>query len=595
MKFNSFNVTALNKIKNTKLVKRGAALVMAGVTLITFSSCSKESKKNAQNESSSIVTEINNEYIGDEKTTNDAQLPSFYNSFNIFENSDINKKYGVAYIKLADERASLIERILKLDMVSVEEVKMALDSLESNPELSEEVYGDIKNAHMEILSFDKSSLLSEVIDGNSNAYGLIQLKDDEGYLFVFNKITLKSDPNANYIIAYSNDDKKIITYNKLTGDLIVIENSVYLGCDNETITFAACEDKENIHRYDIKNKSDTKEKVDDLTIQVNYVSYKTADNKFNAVDLLNTQSYINCLDQENFWIKLSDRSIVYVTKNGEQKRYQKFYKLLDGDFDKEYCVLSGLSTYPDEKGNFSCSNDSFYFNKKLDSVYKVPYYSEMLENNVSDGYMKYHESYGSNLFVDLTTGKRYYLKDTILSNDYTIYNVGGAADDSNSRDCAIFKDKEGNTVSEVKVGSGYIQKYFDEEKIAIQCYWTNDDKTAYYYPTIVDLSDLNNPEVILTSFKPNIFHLFDTPISTIFKVYWENEHKYSLMDVKGNQLTEKVDSIDFEIYEDNDEIVYATTLGEFREKGEIEYTSISFDKNGKTIDEMSSHKLIKQK
>ncbi len=40
---------------------------MAGVTLVTLSSCSQEAKRNARNESSFIVTEIYNEYIEDEK------------------------------------------------------------------------------------------------------------------------------------------------------------------------------------------------------------------------------------------------------------------------------------------------------------------------------------------------------------------------------------------------------------------------------------------------------------------------------------------------------------------------------------------------
>ena len=54
-------------------------------------------------------------------------------------------------------------------------------------------------------------------------------------------------------------------------------------------------------------------------------------------------------------------------------------------------------------------DNNVYFNKKLDKVYEVPYYKEMLENDINKGYIKYLENDKSEAFLDLTTGKRYYL------------------------------------------------------------------------------------------------------------------------------------------------------------------------------------------
>ena len=586
MKLNSFIVTALNKIKNTKLVKRGAAFVMAVVTLVTLSSCSKETKRNIQNGSSSIVADINNEYIGNEKTTNNAQLPSFYNCFNIFEDSEINRKYGVAYIEYADENVNFVDKLLN-HKVSTEELSKAFDELNNDPTLAENF--SFSNGNIEILEYDKSSILLKYKTKESYGYALVQLKGDKGYLVVFNQIELKSYSNSNCLKFYSNNDQKIITYNKLTGDLVILENTVCLGCDNDIISLARCDDKESIYHYDAKNGLSEKEKVNNLTIQKNYVSYNK-DNMFNAVDLLNVQKYTKDLGKENFWIKLSDGSIVYVTKDGVQKRYQRYYRLQEGDFNKDYCVLSNLSTYPDGNDNYGHYFNSFYFNKNLDSIYELPYYNKMLDNNIVKGYIKYLQNDGSDCFVDLTTGKTYYIKDTVLSNEYTIYHALGAS--NNDSNCSIFKDGQGKTVLEVNGFYGYVQKYFDEEKIAIQSYWISDDKSVYYCPTIIDLSDFNNPKVILAS---NNFNLAETPINTIFKVYWRNENKYSLIDIRGNELSDKVDFIQFDTCDENDEIGYIATLSKFKENGEIEYTNISFDRDGKIIDEMSSKKLIKQK
>lgn len=594
MKLNSFYVTAFNKIKNTKLVKRGAALVMAGFSLVTISSCSNESKKIAQNESSSIVTEVNNEYIEDEKTTNNSQLPSFYNCFNIFEDSKIDKKYGVGCFKLEDDPDNFAEKLLQIGNLSVEDVKSMSNIIKTNSELSEELYDNNRDDNIKILAFDESSILLKYKDKESYAYALLQLNGDKGYLILFNQIKLKSFSNLNCLILYSNNDKKIITYKKLTGDLVVLENTVCLGCDNDIISFARCADKKNIFHFDVINGISETEKVNKLTIQKNYVSYNK-DNMFNAVDLLKGKKYTKNLGKENFWIKLSDGSIVYVTKDGVQKRYQRFYKLEEGDFNKEYCVLSHLSTYPDENGNYSFYLSSFYFNKNLDSIYEVPSYIKMLDNNVGKGYIKYLQNDGSNRFVDLTSGKQYFIHNIVLSSEYTIYHALGASDDAIN--CSIFKDGQGKTVLEVNAlyGAGYVQKYFDEEKIAIQSHLTNDGKKFYYSATIIDLSDLNNPKVVLASTYANNFDLVETPINTIFKAYWRKEDKVSLIDIRGNELSDKVDLIKFDTFDKNNEIFYTVTLGEFRENGKTEYTNIYLDKNGNAIDEMSSHKLIKQK
>ncbi len=116
----------------------------------------------------------------------------------------------------------------------------------------------------------------------------------------------------------------------------------------------------------------------------------------------------------------------------------------------------------------------------------------------------------------------------------------------------------------------------------------------YYFLTIVDLSDFNNPKVILASTYSNNFDLADTPISTIFKVYWRNENKFSLIDIKGNELTNKVDLIYFDTRKENEQIVYVANLAYVNENNEFEYDNIYFDANGKTIEKMPSQKLIKQ-
>lgn len=582
MKLNSFNETKPNKIKNA-IVKRGVALAMAGMTLVTLPSCSQEAKRNAQNESSSIVTEINN-----------GQLPSFYNCFNIFEDSEIDKKYGVAYFKLEDESANFVEKLLPFWEPSTEDVKSILNILKTNPETVAEQLDkynrDNRDDIIEILTFDESSILLKYKNKESYAYSLVQVKDDKGYLIVFNQIELKSYSNSNCLILYSNNDQKIITYSKLTGDLVVLENTVCLGCNNDIISLAVCDDKENIYRYDAKNKLIEKEKVNDLTIQKNYVSYNK-DNKFNAIDLLNVQKYTKDLDKENFWIELLDGSIVYVTKDGVQKRYQKDYRLQEGDFNKDYCILSNLSTYPDKNGIYSYCLNPIYFNKKLDRIYELPYYDKMLDNNIVKGYIKYLQNNGSDCFVDLTTGKRYYIEDTVLSNEYTIYHA--LRTENNDSNCSIFKDRKGKTVLEVNDLYGYVQKYFDKEKIAIQSYWTSDDKSVYYLSRIVDLSDFNNPKVILDTY-PNSFNLYETPISTIFKVYWRNEDKFSLIDIKGNELTDKVDLINFDTRQENEQIVYVANLTYVNKNNEFEYDNIYFDVNGKPIEKTSYKKLIKQ-
>lgn len=116
----------------------------------------------------------------------------------------------------------------------------------------------------------------------------------------------------------------------------------------------------------------------------------------------------------------------------------------------------------------------------------------------------------------------------------------------------------------------------------------------YYFLTIVDLSDFNNPKVILASTYSNNFDLADTSISTIFKVYWRNENKFSLIDIKGNELTNKVDLIYFDTRKENEQIVYVANLAYLNENNEFEYDNIYFDVNGKTIEKMPSQQLIKQ-
>lgn len=565
--------------KITKYILVGT---MLGTMIVAGAGCSSPSVQSSNQPSASISEEVSKRN----------ELPSYYKCYNIYENPEIKKEYGIAYYKLSDEPSNFINRLLKLNKVSVEDAKYAINEFESKPELAEESYAD---GNMEILTFDKSSVLVKYNGNEAKAYGLIQVKDDKGYFVMFFNNAFKAYSNSNSIVEYSNDDKRIITYNKSTGNITILEDVVYLGCDNEIVSFAKLNDNENIYNFDIKSMQEEKEKIDNLNVYDNYVSYKTIDKNFNAVDLLTSEKHVMPLGQENFWIKLSDDSIVYVTKNGNENRYQNFYSLSDGNFDKDYCVLSNLSTYPDENGNYTSYKNCIYFNKKLDRVYEVPYYKEMLENDTNKGYIKYLENDKSESFVDLTTGKRYYLKNTISSNEYTIYNVHGA--DGEFIDCSIFKDKNGTTISELPAtfATKYVQKYFDDEKIAIQCDFVNDDRTIYFNPKIVDLSEFNNPNVILSSTNPNNFNLISTPISTIFKVYWSKEEKYSLIDISGNILTEKVDRIDFVAYENEgtNEAGYVVNLGTKTDNNQFEYTNIYFDINGNLVDGKSYQKTIK--
>ncbi len=569
-------------MKKIKVNKKFLSLLIAGSMTLSFAGCTGDYTKKDDIQST-IVSSV------ETKNEKKQELSSYYELYNINENPKIDEEIGVVYYQLKDWSPNFFNTFV-LEELTVDQINYVLEKMNEDLDyVKENIQGE--NFKTEILSNNDSAFLAK-FSGNSNFDLLAYTNDMEGYLMYFkDNLKLRSYEDLNCVVFYDNDNKRICIFDKIKGCLSVITNAAYIGCKDGVVSFARSEDPNNIYFYNVNNYEETKQAVTNLKVLDKYVTYTTTEKEneekkevFKIIDVLTSkeQTFKN---KENFWVTLSDKSILYVNNNFEYKRYQNCYNLLDGSFESEYCILNNLTTYPDENENHKYYRNSIYINRDLDIFCEVPHFDFMEEHDTKKGYFKYVSNGKSTYLVDLTTCDRYFEKGIVDSKDYTIIKVYGNSNDKEN--CTLFKDKNGKTVASIKsdcIGTDYIQKYFDDTKTAIQCSLYNGN--VYYSASLLDLSDLDKPKKIISSDYNTSYNIILTPIDNTLILYNNRTKKYKLINHSGEALLDgEYDFMNIKSYgssSDNKETVYVLKTGK-DPYSDITNSCIVYDKKGNII------------
>lgn len=366
-----------------------------------------------------------------------------------------------------------------------------------------------------------------------------------------------------------------------------IDNNTLLDYNDNIISYIKSDDKNNIYLYNVDTCETTQKAVNFMHVYDDAVTYTTNEenknneqvNVFNLVETSTGKTQIKILENENYWFELSDKSILYVKQDGNQERFLNNYKLEYGSLEDDFCIISNLITFGPYTKHFKYPT---YFNRKKDVKLSLRDFKTMTKYSEDEGYFEY-KGYETEYFVDLSTFKRYYSPNKILTtNDGAIINLQGIYGESNSTQ--IFKNKNGETISFNKyIIDKPIVKYFEETETAIASNLVNDEKTDFYNCELIDLNDINNPSIILSNCR-----IQTTPIKDILEIYWYNDKKWSLIDLKGKPLVGKYDLIYFMNDEENtnsEQSLNIVCLVNSEDNGNRNYTDIILDKNKITLSE----------
>lgn len=566
-------------MQKIKVNKKFLSLLLAGTITLSFAGCAGNHPKDDSTKDIISILSVDEE-------GKKVEQPSYYELYNLNENPGIDKEYGIVYYKLKDKWPKILNVLVSKE-ITVDEVDTALEMMKEDLEFVKE-NSQGKDFKTEILSNDDSAFLSKIY-GDLNYAVLVYTDKKEGYAIYFlDNLKLRSYENLNCVVSYDNDKKRICVLDKTKGCLSVINNAAYLGCEDGIVSFTRTEDPNNIYYYNVNSYKETKQAVTDLKVLDKYVTYNIIENGkkvFKIIDVLTLkeQTFEN---KENFWITLSDKSILYVNKNFEYTRYEKDYNLLDGSFESEYCILNNLSTSPDKNGKRKNYRNSIYFNRKLDIFCEVPNFDFMEEHDTKKGYFKYVSDEKSTYLVDLTTCDRYFEKGTVDSKDYSIINVSGIPSDK--KNYTIFKDKNGKTVASIEtdgIGPGYVWKYFDDTKTAIQCPICIDN--VFQGASLLDLSDLENPKKIISSDFNTSYDMILTPIDNTLILYNNSTKKYKLINQKGEALlNEEYDLMRFKYYCDKKLYILEVANEPYPD---MYYPRIVYDANGNIIKQNTNY------
>lgn len=536
---------------NQKLLKKIGAVALAGTMIGTmFTGCSLTNDQ-PETITSSMSEEVKNE------------LPSDYNYYNLSENPIIDFKYRTKYYKVT--KMIKFINVLPLRYASVKGLKGDLEKINDN-----KINFDENN--IKLIEYDENSaLLQTYADGYKFDFIASARNENEGYYIGFVNLNIVCS-DLNNIVAYSkNDENFIIVYNSERGDLMILDNALYLGFNNNTVSFAKLDDTKNVYDFDILNLSESKQAINNINISKNYVSYISEDKVYNCIDLLSCNKTTKKLGKENLWIELSNNQLIFVKKDGSEILYDNSYEIESGSFKDDYVVL-----------RLNSSKDCYYFDKRLDAVYKLPEFNKILQNDITKGYIKYLSEDEIVYFTDLDSGEIHQINNVTNLGKYTIYNLGNGPEKIKS--CSIIKDENGKTIKRVDGKYGEVREVFESTYIQSLYYLQTDDNYYQYGEAVI--RNLDNDEK-----NVSYYYLWSTPIKNIFIASYEPGNIF-LVNEKGQALT---DDYNYDIYlaktydsEDGNKIYKYCLCNKNDENNCYDYEYVFIDSKGKLIDKNSN-------